>query len=171
MNERGRRVATVALLIVGIAALLVSIILPTLSRMQQTGGRSPDVTHLRQIGQAILLHSLDHDGECPARIEDLVIEGHITPDTLICPDSYERAARGGTAAALSAEYESPGHISYVYRPPGIPFSSLSRDYVLVYEPVWFHDEEGCNALMGDGSVRWFEREEFKRQIRIPATQP
>jgi prepilin-type N-terminal cleavage/methylation domain-containing protein/prepilin-type processing-associated H-X9-DG protein len=56
------------LVVIGIIALLISILLPSLNRARETANRIKCGSNLRQIGQAILLYANDNRGNYPRTI-------------------------------------------------------------------------------------------------------
>src|SRR6478735_1566917 len=53
------------LVVIGIIALLISILLPSLNRARETANRVKCASNLRQIGQAILLYANENKGAYP----------------------------------------------------------------------------------------------------------
>lgn len=56
------------LVVIGIIALLISILLPSLNRARETANRVKCASNLRQIGQAILLYANENKGNYPRTI-------------------------------------------------------------------------------------------------------
>src|SRR6476646_9692416 len=53
------------LVVIGIIALLISILLPSLSRARETANRVKCGSNLRQIGQAMMLYANENNGNFP----------------------------------------------------------------------------------------------------------
>jgi prepilin-type N-terminal cleavage/methylation domain-containing protein/prepilin-type processing-associated H-X9-DG protein len=59
------------LVVIGIIALLISILLPSLNRARETANRVKCASNMRQIGQAILLYANDNKGAYPRTVGNL----------------------------------------------------------------------------------------------------
>jgi prepilin-type N-terminal cleavage/methylation domain-containing protein/prepilin-type processing-associated H-X9-DG protein len=69
------------LVVIGIIALLVSILLPSLNRARELANRTKCGSNLRQIGQAMLLYATDNGGLYPRTAYDsgMQSDGSLTP--------------------------------------------------------------------------------------------
>jgi len=79
LTQRTKGFTLVELLVViGIIALLISILLPSLNRARETANRVKCASNLRQIGQALLLYANENRGAYPRSIAE-GLGGGITP--------------------------------------------------------------------------------------------
>jgi prepilin-type processing-associated H-X9-DG protein len=134
--------ANAALVGVAVAALAVSILLPSLSRARQLAKRAVSAANLRGIGQGCHIYANDHQNKFPDSLDELVDGGMIPRETLNSPRDHEGAE------------------SYVYI-SGQTASSDVRN-ILAYERIF--DDEGTNALHVDGHVEWMSIERFKQEL-------
>src|SRR2546423_733990 len=84
------------LVVIGIIALLLSILLPSLSRARETANRVKCGSNLRQIGQAMMLYANENQG------------------------AYPRTYYNGTAAAPAIIVDTTGakNVTNPFAPPG-----------------------------------------------------
>src|ERR1051325_11601548 len=93
------------LVVIGIIALLISILLPSLNRARETANRVKCSSNLRQIGQAMLLYSNDNKGNYPRTVQKSPIGGANSAETATwgtCArgtDPYSNAGTTGIGAA------------------------------------------------------------------------
>lgn len=127
-------------------------------------------SNLRQIGQGIALYLNDHPGPHPDSFAPLIESADINPEVFICPSSNEDRATGNNLQEVLAEFQRPGHLSYVYTAAGLP-QNLPSDTVIACEPPNNHEGDGGHVLFADGHVEWFDAKGLASIISIAATQP
>ncbi|MCP4590715.1 MAG: hypothetical protein GY842_08220 [bacterium] len=118
---------------VATSAVLVSILLPSLSRARELSKRLVSASNLSAIGQACQLHGFEHQEKFPPDLQTLVGEGHLLPKQLVSPLDPSEA-----------------DCSYVYI-AGQTMKSAPNN-VLAYEPDY--DGMGGNVLFVDGHTEW-----------------
>ncbi len=152
------------LVVIGIIALLISILLPSLNRARETANRVKCASNLRQIGQAILLYANENRSAYPQSLDQLVLTQDITAECFVCPSTNDTKATGNTPQAIVTDMAGGGHVSYVYVGEGMT-SNVSPDAVVAYEPFGNHADEGTNILFGDGHVAFFSKARADRMIK------
>lgn len=125
-----------------VIALLISILLPSLSRARELAKRAVSASNLRAIGQGLHIYANDHGGKFPESLETLIEQGMITRETLNSPRDEE------------------GRVSYTY----IAGQSETNDprNVIAHERVM--GDEGTNVLFLDGHVEWLPPERFVQAL-------
>jgi prepilin-type N-terminal cleavage/methylation domain-containing protein/prepilin-type processing-associated H-X9-DG protein len=78
------------LVVIGIIALLISILLPSLNRARETANRVKCASNLRQIGQAILLYANENKGNYPRTVASAAVAAAAMP----APDCTNSGANG-----------------------------------------------------------------------------
>lgn len=124
--------------------LLVSILLPSLSRARDISKRTVSMANLKGIGTVCHIYAMDHDGEFPPDLESLVQDGSVMREQLNAPN------------------DKRGRVSYVYL-AGQTRDSDPRN-VLAHEKREVNGGEGVNVLFADGHVEFLRMPEFERVL-------
>ena len=97
------------LVVIGIIALLISILLPSLSKARETANRAKCASNLRQIGQAILLYANDNKDMFPEAGADwqsrLLSRNYVSQGVFIAPQ-----AQAGDVSLTWADISKAGSI-------------------------------------------------------------
>ncbi len=165
VGGRGLAIAGLTLGCVGFffSFLSVSILLPSLNRARETANRVKCASHMRQIGQALLLYSNDARGPYPESLPVVLATQDVASDIFCCPSSNETPATGGTPQAQANNLTVGPHLSYVYVGKGVN-NSAGADTVVLYEPLTNHDRDGMNVLFGDGHVEFIVKQRAEKMI-------
>jgi len=125
-------------------------------------------SHLRQIGQMLLLYKVDH-GKYPDDLAELMLEPGYDPEVLCCPATNDQPATGGTRREIVENVRKKGHCSYIYFCKGRV--EVGDDDVLACESLNNH-HEGINALFGDGHCEWIGLPEAEKLLaKLATTRP
>jgi len=153
---------------IGVAAVSVSVLLPSLSRAREQANRIKCASNERQIGQAILLYTNDHNNKYPPDLGSLLVED-ISPIVFICPDTNTRAP--ANIAHMTQEQQAQWvneHSDYIYVGKDLTSDKATGETVVLYEKPGNHGEDGMNMLFGDGHVEFDRMPDAQRAIEQSA---
>lgn len=126
-------------------ALMISILLPSLSRARELSKRLVSQANLKGIGTACYLYAEDHGNKLPDSLDQLVEGGYIVEKQLNAPSA------------------GPGVRSYTYV-ADIPVDMPNpQAVILAYEEYPGMTDEGANVLFLDGHVE-FVKEDRLAQV-------
>ncbi len=136
--------------------LLVLILLPSLESSRMHALLNRQGSNLRQIGQAILLYSVDHRDEYPDSFQTLILNEDIASAAFVSPFRSETPAVGPTTQAIASQLTvGGGHMSYVYLGKGLLMSQTTFDTIVAYD-LPATPGAGTNMLFGDGLVEYID---------------
>jgi prepilin-type processing-associated H-X9-DG protein len=131
-----------------IVPLMISIMLPALSRARELSKRTVCAANMRGIGQALLIYAQD-DGMFPEKGADwqarLVNAGIVMPTQFLCPSD--------TRVSGSLFYYVPGY-----------GDDSDPAQIILYEDPTIHGGEGGNILYQDGHVAFVKSPQYEKEI-------
>lgn len=133
---------------VGSSALMVSILLPSLNHARETANRIKCASNMRQIGEALMLYSNDHQGKYPPDLGTLILTEEISAAVFICPDVHTPMPNLSEPEAIANWVNH--NTDYIYLGKG-KTNSTPADDILLYEKPSDHGD-GMNILFADGHV-------------------
>lgn len=140
-------------------ALLISVLLPSLSRARELAKRAVSASNLRGLGQGCHIYASDHDERFPPDLATLVNDGMATPGMLCSlrdPDAPDAPSTISELGSIGTDRSSYFYIA------GQTESADARN-ILAYERIV--SDEGTNALFVDGYVTWMRLPEFKQALQ------
>lgn len=119
-----------------VPAVLISILLPSLSRARELAKRALDASNLRGIGQSMIVYAADNRNAFPPDLQTLIVDGSCTPKQFIDPSS--------------------GH-----QPPACDYFYVAgltgkdpANWIIAYCAPNYHSGEGANVLYMNGTVQF-----------------
>ncbi|MCH8804781.1 MAG: type II secretion system protein [Planctomycetes bacterium] len=140
-------ITTGGISLVIVPIILVSILLPALSRARELAKRAVCASNLRIIGQNLHIYANDNGDWFPADLQTLVAEGLTSPEVLICPSS-------GTA---------PGAPDFLYV-PGLT-DAATPNWIVAFDDAANHNGEGSVVLRVDGSATFLREPQFSAELQ------
>ena len=175
------------LVVIGIIALLLAIILPTLGRVREQSRRSACLSNLRSLGHMTYLYAQDFRDRIPNRNAPNIFIDYAganaimvdfndryvkSPALFWCPsDRHPRPTKIVTADPLLDESARGSYDFFcLYFPPELAptLTKLKGRAPLAWDqdgselasPVQNHSKGGGNVLYADGHASWQKREEW-----------
>lgn len=138
--------------------LMVSILLPSLSRAREQANRVKCASNLRQIGMAATLYAQDYlsaGGPFGPDFDALVSTQSIAKNVFECPSDGGKGTGGLTGSPCS----------YVWVGANLTTTRSNPTSVLAYEPLSNHGGDGMNVLFADGHVEFINKNTAVNMIR------
>ena len=141
------RILVVLVLIGMTAAFAVIILIPALPNDRIPARQIQCASQLKGISSAIVLHQNDHQGNNPAKLEDLIETADIQPSLLVCPLSDDDV----------------GQCSYIYRGSDLN-ASADSNLILAHDKAQNHPGGSRNVLFADGHINRITQEYFQSAL-------
>ncbi|MGE5609423.1 MAG: DUF3352 domain-containing protein [Bacillota bacterium] len=139
---------------VGSSAMMAGILLPALEAARERANRVKCASNLRQIGQCVMLYSVDNQGKFPPDLGTLMTAADLPPMVFTCPTgNHPRPAQLRFNKPEDAAKWVNENSDYIYL-AGQMNNRVPANTILAYEKPENHDREGVNMLFGDGHVEW-----------------
>ncbi|MBC8108220.1 MAG: type II secretion system protein [Anaerolineae bacterium] len=141
VSKRGRAAFTLVelLVVIGIIAVLIGILLPTLHRARRQANRTVTLAHLQQIGQAVANYAVEFKGAHPTNLSDANEDGRalgglallagrykLPPKLFINPNTEDTAATQFNAEGWPILIEIDGAEITTDSPATIDASNIER---------------------------------------------
>jgi prepilin-type N-terminal cleavage/methylation domain-containing protein len=159
------------LVVIGLIALLIGILLPTLAAIRRSGDNLRCLSNLRQIGASFHQYAAENRGVLPdpatAQMswENILLPEMARATVFRCPADQEFFTTVGS--------------SYDWRDTGEPLSTLAGQKltiarsgaVLAFDALpGFHAKRKMNACLVDGSARTMEERDCLEDLSLPVRQ-
>lgn len=152
--------------IVGQAALLTSIALPSLTRARETANRVKCATNMRQIGLGAMLYANENQGKFPEDLGTILKTQDIAPEVFVCPSDDMSGVQMEELRRRQGDERSDWlteNSHYVWLGAG-KTTREGAEVVLMYERPENHEFDGINVLFADGHVEFMLRDQAERAI-------
>jgi prepilin-type processing-associated H-X9-DG protein len=154
------------LTVVGVSALGVSILLPSLNRAREAANRVKAASNLRQIGLASVLYANENKGAAPPDLGTLLKTQDLTVDVFTSPSSNTAVPADVRNAGVdkTADWVNT-HSDFVFIKPAGKLNEVVADKPLAYEKLGIHGKDGTNILFADGHVEFVRTEQAIKTIK------
>ncbi len=146
-------------IIVGLAALALTYVVPEMGRPSPTARIIKCGSNLRQIGQGLRQYAIDHPTHAryPPTFEVLFPESDLVPEVFICPSSRSQPGPPPFVVGENCDYR--------YFGLGLDYS-LPAEVVLAACDPKHHHRNGASVLFNDGSVRFLTTSEMLDALAV-----
>jgi prepilin-type processing-associated H-X9-DG protein len=139
-----KKVVTIAVVLFMVVFCLLFFVIPNIHWMSPEGERVSCMSNLSQIGKALELYAAAHDQSAPPTLQELAKTLQVTR-LFVCK------ASGHQAGPLA---EVADWTDYTY------LSQAGSNMVQAFCPPENHKDTGGNILFADGSVHWYNTNQF-----------
>lgn len=149
--------------------LLISVLLPSLSRSREVANRTKDAVNLRMISQGCLMYANENNGKLPPDLGTVYKTQDVIPQTFLSPLGQTELAPDFGASNMDQKVEwISRHADYVYRGAGKKAADLGGDDVLAHDrPEIAREHGGMNVVYGDGHVEWLSLPQAQKLLGFP----